>query len=98
MERLRSILLINQVERHCEEICRLLAPGGVCYMSFEMFRAVPGGAGWFLVEGMPRVLEIVGRYFHFDFDRIGEEDCLARFETEAEPSLTNSFVLKPKEH
>lgn len=97
MERLRSILLINQVERHCEEICRLLAPGGVCYMSFEMFRTVPDGAGWFLVEGMPRALEVVGRYFLFDFERIGENDCFARFETQGEPSLTYSFVLNPKQ-
>jgi hypothetical protein len=96
MNSLRSTLLVNQVVQHCEEIRRILAPGGYCYMSFEMFHVVPAGEQWFLVEGIPKALDIVGRYFLFDFDIIPRHQPMTRFETEDSPSLVLSFMLSSR--
>ena len=96
MERLRSQLFSVQVERHCQGIVRMLAPGGVCYMSFELFHVVPRGVQWFLVQGVAKVLEVVRRYFLFRWDIIGEDQTLTRFQAEGEPSLVCSLVLEPK--
>ncbi|MCH8210685.1 MAG: hypothetical protein IIB99_04870 [Planctomycetes bacterium] len=96
MEALRSILLANQVERHCEEIKRILAPDGVCYMSFEMFHFNPEAGQWFVVAGMSKALAIIGRWFNFNFDIIAPNETLATFDRGKAPSLVGSFVLEPK--
>ncbi|MCH8252101.1 MAG: hypothetical protein IID36_06590 [Planctomycetes bacterium] len=93
---LRRTLLANQVTRHCREIRRILAPGGYCYMSFEMYHRLPEDPHWFLVDGMADALETLGRHFHFNFDIIPRGDSLARFETGDSPSLVCSFMLAPK--
>ena len=93
MESLRKTLLTTQIERHCMEIKRMLAPGGRCYMSFEVFHTVPDSTNWFVVKGMADALEIVGRHFLFDFDIIPQEEMITRFATRGAPSLVFSFVL-----
>ena len=93
MKALHEVLLRRQVEQHCEEIRRILAPDGYCYMSFEMFHVVPAAAQWFLVEGMAKALEIVGRHFLFDFDLIPHHQPMTRFQTGDTPSLVFSFML-----
>lgn len=97
MSSLRATLFTEQVTRHCEEILRLMAPGGYCYMSFELFHLVRGTKPWFLVEGMPRALEIVGRSFLFNFDILPEHQVLTRFQTGDTPSLVFSFMLTARD-
>lgn len=97
MEALHEVLLRRQVEQHCDEIRRILEPGGYCYMSFEMFHVVPAAAQWFLVEGMPRALEIVGRHFLFNFDIIPQHQPMTRFQTGDTPSLVFSFMLTDRD-
>ena len=97
MQALRATLLACQVDWHCRLIRRLLAPRGVCYLSFELFHAVPAGERWFLVAGVSKVLEIIGRHFLFNFDIIPEHESVTRFHAGAEPSLAFSFVLEAKD-
>lgn len=95
-ESLRAMLFTNQVERHCEEIVRLLAPEGRCYMSFEMFHIVPDSMRWFLVPSMARALDIVARHFFFDFDIIPERESITRFQSDGQESLVLSVVLEAR--
>ena len=96
MEGLRTSLLDDQIERHCEEIDRILAPGGRCYLSFEMFHCLAEKKQWIAVEGMPKMLEEIGRRFHFNFDLLGEAESLTRFEVRGGVSLVGSYVLESK--
>lgn len=94
-EELRGVLLDQQVERHCLEIKRLLAPGGRCYLSFELFHRLET-ARWFVVTGMSRALEIVGRHFLLNFDILPERNVMGRFQTDATPSLVCGLLLEAK--
>lgn len=96
MERLRTELLVTQIHRHCEEIRRLLRPGGVCYISFELFQRRDPEGHWFLVEPMHRALEVLGRYFEFRFDVLRDRDMVGRFDGGGKPSIVCRFVLEPK--
>lgn len=96
MEEFRTSLLDDQIERHCEEIDRILAPGGRCYLSTEMFHWLPQKKQWITVEGMPKMLEVLGRHFAFNFDLIPETESLSRFEARGGLSLACSFVLESK--
>ena len=69
LDTLREELMTNQVLGHCGEIERILAPGGHCFMAFEMFHRDHGGERWFLVHEMHRVLEVIADRFAFDFNR-----------------------------
>lgn len=93
MNELHEVLLRRQVEQHCEEIKRILAPDGYCYMSFEAFHVVPDAEHWFLVEGMAKALDIVGRHFLFNFDIIPDHQPMTRFQAGGAPSLVFSFML-----
>ena len=96
MEKLRSALFTHQVQRHLDEVQRILAPGGVCYLSFEIFATVPQSHQWFMVEGVPKVLEAAGNRFHFNFDIIPENESITRFQAGDGHSLTLCVVLEPK--
>jgi len=94
VEEFRDLLLNRQMEGHFQEIRRLLAPGGRCYLSFELFRRLEETNRWFVVAGMPRALEIAGRYFQIRFDLLPDEMRLSRFSTDEVPSLACSLVLE----
>ena len=96
MDALRTALLGDQIERHCDEIERILAPGGRCFMSFEAFQYSPAGGRWFLVAEMHAALARLARRFDFDFDLIGEADMVLRSHTAEHPALVYAFVLAPK--
>lgn len=97
MNSLRRMLLVNQVTPHCEEITRMLAPDGYCYMSFEIFHEELASRQWFIVDGMPRALEIIGDYFLFNFDILPHHEPMTRFQTDNTPSLVFSFMLSAKQ-
>lgn len=94
MESLRSTLFASQVERHCQEIKRILTPDGYCYMSFEFFHAMPGRPHWFMVQGVATAMEIISQHFTFNFDNITESELVTRFQTGDEPSMVLSMVLQ----
>lgn len=96
MDEFRTSLLDDQIERHCEEIDRILAPGGRCYLSTEMFHWHPEQRQWITVEGLPKMLEVLGRRFAFNFDLIPEAETLSRFAVRGGSSLVCSFVLESK--
>ena len=98
MERLRSILLSRQIEGHCEEITRILAPGGRCFLAFEMFHCEEGSDLWYLVEQMHDALKELAR--HFDFDVDGTPDPIADtgFQTGDGRSVVYHLLLAPKGH
>ena len=96
MDEFRTSLLDDQIERHCEEIDRILAPGGRCYLSTEMFHWHPEQRQWITVVGLPKMLEVLGRRFAFNFDLIPEAETLSRFAVRGGSSLVCSFVLESK--
>lgn len=96
MRRLCSTLFRHQVQGHCEEIARILTPNGLCYMSFELFHGIPQSRTWHLVEGVANVLEVLNRFFFFNFDHVTESDSLTRFRAKDETSLVFSVVLESK--
>lgn len=96
LDSLKSKLLIWQVERHCDEIERILAPGGCCFMAFEVFQCDPVSGRWFLVEEMHRVLGILGRRFDFDFGVLPAADSCVELNVDNAPSVVQTFLLRPK--
>lgn len=95
LDKLRSTLLTNQISRHCDEIHRMLAPGGRCFVSFELFRLDPHLGRWFLVKEMHKVLELLARRFDFNLDVVPEPDSLTRFQSGDGASAVLSLVLEP---
>ena len=95
LERLRSSLLEEQIDRHCREIARILAPGGYCIMAFELFHFNSTVDRWFLVEEMYRGLKIVERHLDFSGDLLADSDTVCRFEQDGAASLVYYFALKP---
>ncbi len=96
MEALRSTLLANQIERHLDEIERILAPGGHCFMAFEMFHVDDGTGRWFLVREMHGALAAIAGRFDFNFDILPQSDSVALFETPGGRSVVHRFVLEPR--
>ncbi len=96
MARLRDALVDQQVEEHCLEIRRILAPGGRVFMSFELFHIDPEQTDWFLVREMHRSLSALDRHFRFNFDLIGEGESLTRFQSRRAPSVVLALVLEAK--
>lgn len=96
LQSLRSLLLVNQIRLHCQEIKRILRPAGRCYLSFEIFHASADGASWFLVTGVPEAMAAIGQHFHFNLEIIPPEAFLSRFRQTEKPSLCCSLVLEMK--
>jgi hypothetical protein len=82
VEALRTALLVNQIEGHCQEIERILAPDGRCFIAFEIFHRGTDEPHWRLLETMRDALGLLARHFVFDFadspDPILDRDFLAR--------------------
>ena len=96
MKALRTTLVTNQVVRHCQEIERILAPGGRCFMAFELFHYNRERECWFLVGEMHQALAIVAERFEFDFDLLPDTNLALKFEPADKSSLVYAFVLKAK--
>lgn len=96
LERLRSLLLVTQIERHCDEIARILRGDGVCYMSFELFHGVAGSKAWFLVREMHQALGILADRFDFFFDVMDEDAQISRSRAGDSDSMVLSVLLRPK--
>lgn len=97
MEKLRSTLLDNQIQGHCDEIERILATGGRWLVAFEIFHCYAGQDRWYLVEQMHGALRALARRFYFDVD--GNPDLLAgiKFEGDHSRSMVYHLLMMPKE-
>lgn len=96
LESLQNDLLRNQVEAHCEEIKRILAPAGRLFAAFELFHYDAGNESWFLVREMHAALEILARHFDFDYTSLSVGDCVTEISIGDSPSVVQAFLLRPK--
>ena len=97
MEKLRDTLLANQIEGHCAEILRLLAPGGRCFMAYEMFHREPGHDRWRMVTEMHLAQGRIARHFDFDFDGVPNPALDPSFENAHGKSVVQHYVLTPRQ-
>lgn len=91
---LRSVLAREQVTRHRDEIERILAPGGVCFLAFELYHYDDGIAQWFLVQEMLEALGAFAATLTFRFDLLPQGDTMREFETPMGKSLVHCVVLQ----
>ena len=96
LDALRCELFTTQVERHCDEIRRILAPDGYCLVAFELFQYDRADQTWFLVRETHAALEILQARFAFDFDVLPTHDAIVRVELGSGPSQVHCFVLRHK--
>lgn len=98
MERLRSGLFRIQVEGHIREIYRLVEKRrGRVFFSVELFCSSSNRDEFFLVQEIHQVMDMIGKYFHFDFHLISPDQSLRMIETHSGTSIVQSYVLRPKE-
>ena len=105
MLRLRNKLFAWQLEGHARELYRLVnRQHGRVYFSVELFRDLPANqtAGqdsndqFYLVEGIPTVLQVMGQYFHFDFHHFSPAQTLQTAELAGGTSLLECLVMVPR--
>lgn len=98
MEELRSEFFQIQIEGHVKELYRLVEKKeGRVYFSVELFHSLPEGEALFLVQEIPKAMEMLGRYFFFDFQWISPDQTLRKIENGNQVSIIMSFLLRPKE-
>lgn len=95
LESLRSTLLVNSLEHHLDEIERIMAADGVCFMAFEMFHYDPMLEEWFLVKEMHQALGLIAERFRFDFSLLEDGDDLVTFDDGGHRSRVSCLVLRP---
>jgi hypothetical protein len=98
MEKLRTRLFISQVESHIKEMYRILIKDGRsrAYLSAELFRSFSDGKRFFLVQDMSKALEIIGKYFFYEFDDDVGISTLKKSKLGDGISVNQSYVLTPK--
>lgn len=99
LETLRDKLFIAQVESHVKEMYRIIKKDlkPRIYLSAELFHSYPGTDRYFLVHHMPKALEIISKYFYFDFNQPFPEDALVKSQVGEGWSVTQCYLLTPKE-
>lgn len=99
MEKLRTKLFYYQVESHIKEMYRITRKNKTAraYLSAELFRSYSDRDHYFLVQDMPKALEIIGKYFHFDFSDLLGGNVLRKSKSGDGVSINQSFILIPKE-
>lgn len=98
MEKLRTRLFVLQVESHVQEMYRIVKKDNKArvYVSAELFRSYPDSEMFFLVQDMPKALELIGKYFFFYFGDLLDGKVLRKTETGDGVSINQSYVLIPK--
>ncbi len=99
MELLRTKLFTSQVESHIKEMYRILKKDGRprAYLSAELFRSFSDGKLFFLVQDMPKAMEIIGKYFFYVFgDDLGV-NTLNKSKIGDGISVNQCYVLTPKD-
>ena len=100
MEQLRTRLFVNQIRHHVKELYRLVKKDGQgrVYFSVELFRCNAYDDGYFLVQDMPKALDVLGEYFLFDFVIMQEPSVLHRADIDDGTSIFQNYLLIPKSH
>ncbi|MCH8313010.1 MAG: hypothetical protein IID17_08505 [Nitrospinae bacterium] len=96
MEKLRSILFPLLVEGHFEEMHRILQTDGRVYFSIETFHRPKDYDRWFWCKNLDRIMEIISKYFWFDFETLPELGNPDRMDILEGKSIVSSYVLVPK--
>lgn len=97
MEQLRADLFRVQVDGHAAEMHRMLKKQhGKAYVSVELFRTLPTGDDFFLVQEIPQAMEVLGKYFFFDFRLIPPAETLRDTKMGAGSSIIECYVLTPR--
>lgn len=98
MEKLRTRLFVSQVEAHVREMYRILIKDGRsrAYLSAELFRSFADGKRFFLVPDMPKAMEIIGKYFFYEFDDDVAVSTLKKSSLGDGVSVNQCYVLTPK--
>lgn len=97
VETLRNNLFLTQVEGHCQEMLRLLAPDGRIYFSIEKLHSDRPADHWFYAEMASKAMEIVARYFLFDLETLPEIVAPTRMNmVRGGTSIVYSYLLLPK--
>ncbi len=99
MEDLRARLFIAQVDAHLKEMKRIARKDGQArlYLSAELLRSEEDRVRHFLVQGMARVLEIIGTYFDFSFEYFDESTMLTESKLNNGRVVNLNLVLIPKD-
>lgn len=99
LETLRDKLFLAQVESHIKEMYRIIKKDlkPRIYLSAELFHSQPGTNQYFLVHQMPMALELIGKYFYFDFDQPFPDDALIKSQVGEAWSVTQCYLLTPKQ-
>ena len=98
MERLRSELFRVQIEGHVRELYRMVnKQHGRVYFSVELFRSPGEGDHFFLVREIPRVMDLLGKYFVFDFQALPLDRAFQQIGLEGSLSVIQSYLLAPAE-
>ena len=80
LEQLRTRLFTRQVESHVRGIYRILKINrrSRAYLSAELFRSFSGGRRFSIVQDMPYAMEIIGKYFLYEFENNSGISCWNR--------------------
>ena len=97
IERLRGELFQTLVEGHVQEMYRILnKQHGKVYLSVELFRSLPQQEdSYFLVHGIAQALDVLNRYFHFEFSPIPPEQSLRKRAARTGYSIIQCLVMSP---
>ena len=96
-EKLRSDLFQIQIAGHVDELYRVVnKTDGLVYFSVEIFRSVPERTDFFIVHGVPRLIELLSEKFFFDFQTIPLDRTLMQTDVGDGESVTISLLLKPR--
>lgn len=96
MNDLRDRLFKVMVDHHFREIHRILHPEGRAYYSSETFQQMGDTGRWFPVKGSTQALEILEKYFWFDFSNSPDLPPSERIQMYKKGSVVESHVLIPK--
>ncbi len=73
-----------------------IEPRGKVYFPVELFRSVPCRDDFFLIQEIPKAMDVFGQYFLFDFRLISPDRVPRRMNTGEGVSLVQSYFLPPK--
>lgn len=98
MENLRTKLFTLQVESHVKEMHRIVKKDkkSRVYVSAELFRSYLDENQFFLVQDMPKALEIIGKYFLYEFGDLLEGRVIRKSALGEGTSINQSYILVPK--
>lgn len=97
LAKLKDDLLFNQIDAHCEEVTRILAPNGRFFVAFELFHYDPENDSWFMVPEMHAALGRLTRYFEFDYGALSPEDSIVTFDLDGSSSVVQNFLMSHKQ-